>query len=204
MSILNQGVVVYFDIKGKKKEKVYVKYPLEPIRSSSRRNEGVEGSVQRLDDEEAMKQRIVRIFENDLPLEAAYSYFSSEEKFNVLLNSFDISASYTYDQSKGSLEYRLKIPKDKINTDSKKNLERLTIGVKTIKKEQHQDRAERPQPSIGGGGSGGRGGPPNGVQGNGPPKGQGGQGGQNEGPPSSNSRMKPADVELNFWFAVNQ
>ena len=148
-----------------------------------------------------MKQRIARIFEKDLPLEAWYSYFSKEEKFNVLLNSLDINVSYNYNRNKGLLEYNLKIPKNKINTDSKKDLRKLTIGVKTIKKKRNQENIERPQSSIGGG-SGGRGGPPSGGQGGGPPGGRGSQGGQKGGPPS-NEKMKPTAVELDFWFEAN-
>jgi hypothetical protein len=203
MSMLHFGVSVFFDIKGKKKENVSVTYPLGLIKSNSKGSKNVREDLKVSEEEKAVKQRIVRVFEKELPNEAVYHYFNSRETFNVLLNSLDITAFYTYDQGEGLLEYDLKIPINKINTDSKKDLRKLTIGVKTVKKEQHQKNTERPQGSMGGG-SGGSSGRPSGGQGSRPSGGgQGAQGGQKGGPQSSNKKMKPTDVELDFWFAAN-
>ncbi len=203
-SILHLGVSVFFDVKGKEKENVFVKYPLEPLRLNSRPNRNDSSEDRDPEKEEAeIKERFARILENDFPQEAAYTFFDREEKFHVLLNSLDITAAYTYNTKSGELMYNLTIPKSKINFKSDKDFEKLMIGVKTNQREKMERNSDRPQVSMGGRGSGGRGGGQGGGGQRGGGQRGGGQGGQNDGPPKSNKREKPTDVLIDFWFEAN-
>ena len=101
MSMLRLGVTVFFDIKGKKKQNVYVKYPSEPI--VRQRQQGRRGGAQRSDESEATsfeeeqakrQKRITDLLENDYSQMAEYKYFKDAEEFNILMNNLDISAAF--------------------------------------------------------------------------------------------------------------
>lgn len=203
MSMLHLGVSVFFDIKGKKKENVYVKYPSEPVRPAA-----IKGNSDRSEpenftkDEEDKGQLIKEILENDYPQKAEYGYFDDEEEFHILLNNLGVTISFTYDENDGLLEYVLKIPKNKINLNQTKSTSKFMVGVKT-------NTIERKNRDGGGGLSGnvggiGLGGGQNGQsrsggrQGGGAPS--GGRGQRGGPPPSSGENGKPAEVVLNFWF----
>lgn len=196
MSILHFGVTVFFDIKGKKKQTVYVKYPLEPIKPNMKKGVNLNDDFPTLEDENRIKLSIINTIENELPQEAEYRYFDAKDTFHILLNTQDISLSYNYNIANGLLEYNLKIPKNKINADSKKDLSKLMIGVKTNSIELKQINNGKPSVNIGGIGFGGQGGRQGGSPG-------GGQGGQRNGSPAAEKNAKPKEAILDFWFKAD-
>lgn len=214
MSMLKLGVSLFFDIKGKKKQNVYVKYPSEPIiqhqiqqrqqersKLSDRSSRSEATSIE--EDEANRKKRITDILENDYSQNAEYSYFGDAVDFHILMNTLGISAAFTYNEEEGLLEYDLTLPKSKINTDDNKDLLKLTIGIKTIKEKRERNNKEGIQGNIGGisldsqqrggrsgsGQAGGRSG--------------GGQRGQRGGPPNARDQSKTSHVLLNFWFKAD-
>jgi hypothetical protein len=50
MSMLRLGISIYFDVKGKEKEDVFVKYPLEPVRPSFNKGEETAQGVPSLEE----------------------------------------------------------------------------------------------------------------------------------------------------------
>ncbi|MRI00191.1 hypothetical protein GH721_06530 [Kriegella sp. EG-1] len=201
-SMLHMGVSVFFDIKGKKKQNVFVKYPLEPIRPDKQR--GIEETLEEIEtvEEIANKRnlRIKSIIENELPQKAEFSYFDDSEEFHILLNSIGISLAYTFDEEKGLLEYSLTIPKGKISDNPNADFKKLTIGIKSNLREEKSD-TNRPTVSMGGRGSGGRpgGGIGGGQRGNGRQGGAGQRGGQG-GSSDDSEHNKPKIEILDFWF----
>ncbi|RMA64330.1 hypothetical protein [Ulvibacter antarcticus] len=193
MSMLSLGVTVFFDVKGKEKENVYIKYPLEPVKTNFNKGQVPLDGFQTSEEETKRRQQIAKLIENDLPQEAAYNYFDSQEQFHILLNSLDTSLSYIYDPQKGLLEYRLKIPKRRISANSKEDFSKLAIGVKTGKLPDHKpkedDSSRRPESKKRGGGrpSGGRG---------------GGRPNNSERPESQNRQSSMATID--FWFMASE
>lgn len=204
MSILHLGVTVYFDIKGKKKKNVYVKYPIVPIRPKRKREQEVANDIQLFEEDNLAKNRILDIIESDLPKEAEYRYFDNKESFHILLNNLNVTITYDYNVTNGLLEYHLKVPKNKINSNPKKDLSNLLIGVKTNEIYQKNRNNERPNASMGGRGSGGQSGPPGGGQGGGqggsPSGEQGGQSGKSQ---MSDKNQDKSGVALDFWFKAS-
>ena len=119
-TILREGVTVYFDIKGKKKKNVFVRYPNKVLQSKGRRQQGGQRSI-----EEAPKSE--ESIET-LPQQAFYSHFNTEREFHILLNDLHIEVNLEV-LEQHRIKYRLKIPKNKINDDPKKDLSKLTIGI---------------------------------------------------------------------------
>jgi len=195
MSMLRMGVTVFFDVKGKKKEDVYIKYPLKPIRLGSKRDEEDVPSkgFKTLEEEKRSKQYIAKLIEKDLPQEAEYHHFDSQEEFHILLNSLNASISYTYNEENGLLEYRLKIPKNRISSSSKEDFSKLVIGVKTNKKEQTRPKADNRSKSNTRGGR-----PSSGGRGDG-----GGRGKRSNGANLDNQNMQDALKTIDFWFTVS-
>jgi uncharacterized membrane protein YgcG len=188
-SMLRLGVSVYFDVKGKEKEDVYVKYPLEPIISSFIRGEESSQSLPSLEDEQMRKENIAKLVNEELPLEAMYHYFDNEEQFHVLLNSLDASVSYTYNKEEGLLEYQLRIPKYKVSSNPKEDFSQLIIGVKSNKMTNNRQKAEsESQPNGKGGGqrSGGSRG--------------GGRGNRGGGDRTGGQTSQQSTKTLDFWF----
>lgn len=219
MSMLRLGVSVFFDIKGKKKQNVYVRYPSEPMqrqRPQGRPDEsGRSGRPEATsfeEDEAKRKKRITDILEKDYSQNAVYGYFDDTEEFHILMNTVGIDVAFTYNEEEPVLEYNLILPKNKINTDVNKDLSKLTIGIETIKAKSEGKNGEGISGSLGGfnlggqqGGGrsgGGQGGPPGGGRGGN--SNQGGQGGQRGNRPNTDNSNRANDVMLDFWFAVNK
>lgn len=223
MSMLHQGFSVYFDVKGKKKKKVAVKYPAE-VKPQQRGRGAQSGRPQGGDNGQRSQQRPERGEEtdgerkgpdmfkviNDLPLEALYTYYDSSREFNLEINALDISVAYSYEKENGGiLYYQLKIPKYRI-AEENVNLSNLSIGIITTKvKQENRDSGISMNLGSGGGGGqgggrggsgGGQGGPPGGGGGQGGGRGGSGGGGQG-GPPQQNQR--PELDTINFWFKAN-
>lgn len=194
MSMLHLGITVYFDTKGRKKQNVSIKYPIQSKRPNAKQRENTSKGFKDFEHDSVLRQKIAEVINKGLPQEGEYKYFGTKEKFHILLNTLNVAVSYTYNATNGLLEYDLVIPKNKISKDSEIDLSKLMIGVKTNTIKKNKEDAERPNISLGGRGSGGQGGPPGGGQ---------GQGGQRNGPPKTNKNVKPTEVVLDFWFKAN-
>lgn len=191
MAMLRLGVTVYFDVKGKDNEDVYIKYPLEPAKPKFNKEEASIDGFQTLEEEKKRKQHIASLIENDLPKEAEYSYFDSQQQFHILLNSLDASIAYTYNEEKGLLEYRIKIPKNRVSANPKEDFSKLAIGVKTGKlkgvKPKRDDLSRGSGSNMRGGGSS-----------------SGGRGGQNNGEMPEGQNKQQAMAGIDFWFSTSK
>jgi len=135
MSIIRNGLTVYFDVKGRKKEDVYIKYPYntEPIQLWQNPQE-------RIKNEESSSIDLNTIIEN-IPKEAEYGYYDEKQQFHKDLNSQDISLGF---ETNGELlEFSLKIPKNKISNGSQIDFSKLSIGVLTNKFERNSEKGNK-------------------------------------------------------------
>lgn len=199
--MLDQGITVYFDIKGKKKKNVYLQYPKNEKKQSKDRTRRT-GQNQQKPETEEQKRAYIQKKLKELPEKGTYKYFETENEFHTVLNNLDIDVSFSTKNRVG-ITYTVRIPKSKINYDSKKDLSKLSIGV-IIGHNRSDTKGEKPsdrsQMSLGNGqsrGGGSRNGPPGGGQGGGPPS--GGKGGGKK--PSQEDRPQIENQE--FWFDAN-
>lgn len=186
MSILKTGLTVYFDIKGKEKKDVYIKYPLNMEPNQMKQNPDWQNP-----DKDPVSINLNSIIEN-LHAEAEYGYHKEKQKFHKDLNSQDISLSYS--SSGESLKFSLKIPKSKINMDTT-DFSKLSIGVLTNKfdgtksiRKSNQNQSQQMHNGSGNRRGGGMGGGR-------------GQGKSNQGGSNQNHQPKPKGIE--FWFDAN-
>ncbi len=106
-------------------------------------------------------------------------------------------SEYTYNEEKGLLEYRIKIPKNRISANLKTDFSKLAIGVKTGKmkdlKSKSDDLSRGSGSNMRGGGSrpGGNGG-------------RGGRGGQNNGEGPEGQHKQQAMAFIDFWFTASK
>ncbi|MFD2541453.1 hypothetical protein ACFSSB_03915 [Lacinutrix gracilariae] len=184
MSILKNGLTIYYDIKGKKKKDVYVKYPYsnEPgqFRQEGQRN----SDITTIDFESKIEK---------LPAEAEYNSFDDKQTFNKDLNSLDITIENKYTASNEIFEFSIKIPKYRIASKENTDFSKLSIGVVTNKKEGNFNKSRNEGQSQGMRSGGGRGGRRGGGNRGG---GMGRQGGQDAGSRSENAT-------IDFWFDAN-
>lgn len=120
-TILRDGVTVYFDIKGKRKKNVFVRYPSKAPKPNGRREPRGDRNPE---EEEPSREDSME----NLPQEAFYSHFNTEREFHILLNDLDMNVSLDVLQH-NRIKYSLRIPKHQINNNPKKDLSKLTIGV---------------------------------------------------------------------------
>lgn len=134
MSMLRRGITVYFDVRGKHKKDVYIKYPYstEPIPFK-------QGLQEESDNEEPPSFDLNNSIEN-IPEEAEYGFFDDKQQFHKELNNLDMKLGYKYTPSNRLLEFYLRIPKDKIMSNKTKDLSKLSIGVVTNKVERSFDK----------------------------------------------------------------
>ena len=202
LSMLYRGFYVYFDIKGKKKKKVSVQYPLEiePIQRAQGRNDR-DGVSSRVKENGDQKGPDILVMLDAMPKQANYINNDYEEEFHLDLNKLGISISYNYDEENNLLRYDLKMPKQKI-ADSDIDFSKLSIGVLTTKVEG--DTADNGSSvSFGGGGQGGRQG---GRRGGGTRvggRGGGGARGGGQGGARPQQGQRPEAVSIDFWFKPN-
>lgn len=188
LSIIRRGLTVYFDVKGKEKENVYLKYPIniEAPKRGLRINNNEKNTKINLD------SIIAKI-----PNEAEYGFYENKVEFNKDLNSEDISLGFNTNGQ--FFEYSIKVPKTKILIKNKTDLSKLSIGIKSNEPErqnnQRPDESMRQEggnrPNGGGRGGGMSGGRQGGNRGN-----QSGGNNRNERP----TQKKTDRVEIDFWF----
>lgn len=178
MSIIRTGLTVYYDIKGKKKKNVYVKYPYSTEPRQSLQDSRGNNDANPID--------LNSIIEK-LPAEAEYGSFEEKQAFNKDLNSLDIAIENSYTASSQLFEFSIKIPKAKIASQVNSDFSKLSIGV-VANKMEGAVKKERGQGENQGMRSGG------GGRGNG--SGRGGMRGQNRQEPSSTAEK----ITVDFWF----
>lgn len=182
MAILRNGLTIYYDIKGKKKKDVYVKYSYSNEPSQSRQGSRENNDTETVDINSMIEK---------LPAEAEYSSFEEKQAFNKDLNTLDIAIANHYTASSQLFEFSIKIPIAKIASQVNSDFSKLSIGVVAnkmegaVKKErgQGQNQGMRSGGGRGGNGSGG---------------GRGGARGQNEQQSSPTTER----VTIDFWFDV--
>ena len=182
MSIIRNGLTIYYDIKGKKKKDVYVKYPYSNEPRQSRQGSQENNDANPIDLNSMIEK---------LPAEAEYGSFEEKQAFNKDLNTLDIAIANHYTASSQLFEFSIKIPKAKIASQVNSDFSKLSIGVVAnkmegaVKKErgQGQNQGMRSGGGRGGNGSGG---------------GRGGARGQNEQQSSPTTERATID----FWFDV--
>ena len=178
MAILRNGLTIYYDIKGKKKKDVYVKYPYSNEPRQSRQGSQENNDANPID----LNSMIIK-----LPAEAEYGSFEEKQAFNKDLNTLDIAIANHYTSSSQLFEFSIKIPKDKIASQVNSDFSKLSIGV-VANKMEGAVKKERGQGQSQGMRSGG------GRRGNG--NGRGGMKGQNEQRPSTTTEK----ITVDFWF----
>lgn len=181
MSIIRNGLTIYYDIKGKKKKDVYVKYPYSNEQSQSRQGSQENNDANPIDLNSMIEK---------LPAEAEYGSFEEKQAFNKDLNTLDIAIANHYTASSQLFEFSIKIPKTKILSKENSDFSKLSIGVVSNKMEGNIN-SERGQGQNQGMRSGG------GGRGNG--SGRGGMGGQNRQEPSSTAEK----ITIDYWFDAN-
>lgn len=188
-ALLREGVTVYFDLKGKKKKNVFVRYPNKLPKPNRQKQQSQPYTDENLPNIEELIE--------SLPQEAIYSHFNSQREFHILLNDLDTNVSIEI-LKHNRIKYNLRIPKHRINKDPKKSLEKLSIGVLIGRNQTDRpSNDERPTGQSGGrGGNSQGGGPPGGGgSGGGPP---GGKNGGNQRPTQENSPQ----ISI-FWLKAN-
>jgi len=178
MSIIRTGLTVYYDIKGKKKKNVYVKYPYSTEPRQSRQGSQGNNDSNTIDLNSMIEK---------LPAEAEYSSFEEKQEFHKDLNTLDIAIENHYTASSQLFEFSMKIPKTKILSKENSDFSKLSIGVVSNKMEGNINK-ERGQGQNQGMRSGG------GRRGNG--SGRDGMRGQNRQEPSSTAEK----ITVDFWF----
>lgn len=182
MSIIRNGLTIYYDIKGKKKKDVYVKYPYSNEPRQSRQGSQENNDANPIDLNSMIEK---------LPAEAEYGSFEEKQAFNKDLNTLDIAIANHYTASSQLFEFSIKIPKAKIASQVNSDFSKLSIGV-VANKMEGAVKKERGQGQNQGMRSGG------GRRGNSSGGGRGGARGQNEQQSSPTTERATID----FWFDV--
>ena len=186
MSIIRNGLTIYFDLKGKKKKDVYVKYPYSTEPGQLRQN-----PPEQQERDELSAIDFNPIIEN-LPKEVEYAYYDEKQQFHKDLNSQDISLGYT--ATGELLEFSLKIPKSKISNDNETDYSKLSIGVltNTLKRSPEKENSRGQDQGMRRGNGNRRGG------------GMGRSGGRSGGGNRGNSQSQgTTQAGIDFWFDAN-
>lgn len=183
MSIIRNGLTVYYDIKGKEKKNVYVKYPYSNESKPSQQGSLGNSDVNAIDLNSMIKK---------LPAEAEYGSFEEKQAFNKDLNNLDIAIANHYTASSQLFEFSIKTPKAKIASQENSDFSKLSIGVVANKMEgtANKERGSGQSQGMRSGGGG---------RGNGGGGGRGGARGQNE----QQSNLTAEKVTIDFWFDAN-
>lgn len=197
-SIIRTGLTVYFDLKGKKKKDVFIRYPYVD-RSGGSKNKQKSGSGRGNDDSVDLYSLIEK-----MPSNAQYGFYGEATVFNKDLNAQDIHLGYQTDGER--LEFNLQIPKSKIIRKNRNDFTKLSIGVESNQPDKRQSQDRKPETRQGSGirPEGGRGG---GMSGGGREGGMSGvgRGGGNDRPQRGGEDQgekpkRPELVIVNDWF----
>jgi len=176
MSIIRNGLTIYFDVKGKRKKNVYIKYPYKSESRQLRQN------ANKLNKNEGSSSKNLNNIIEKIPKKAEYGYYEEKQQFHKDLNSQDISLGYKATEM--LFEFILKIPKNKISIKNKTDFSKLSIGVLTNKFERNANQKQNQSMKKG--------------KGNGRRGGMGNRNGQ-----MNNGNTQAEQVKINFWFDAN-
>ncbi|MFC6268460.1 hypothetical protein [Frigoriflavimonas asaccharolytica] len=187
MSILKNGLTIYYDLDGKKQKDVSIKYP-----NNNTIRQFQEGNILNVANDIDLNSII-----EQLPAEAEYGYHDIKRTFNKDFNGFDIFIDLIYNDSNQLFEFSVTIPKDKISSQDNTDFSKLSIGVVANGMVRGGERDEGQAQSRGGRSGGGRGN--GGGSGGRSGGGRGGNDRQNGQGQSSTDAKSPSA----FWFNVN-
>ena len=176
LKILRKGLKIYIDTLGKKKEDIFINYPLASNAKSNRST-----MPQRTRGQGGQKKKrsfnVSRMVEK-VSKEARFQYGGEEELFNVMVNSSDFDVSLEAD-SENELSYMVSIPFDRITKKNIYDIQNWSIGIVS-------GAFEIPVQKSGGGMKGG------------------GAGGRGGGAMRSSSGMEMSDMvePIKIWFQV--
>jgi len=193
--MLQRGLYVYFDVRGKKKKKVAIQYPINisPPQRPNRNDRDTGGNRAEVVEEKEQGPDIA-VLVAEMPKMALYTNLDSEVEFHLDLNKLGVSIKYDYDTEGKILRYELTIPKHRI-ADGESNFSKLSIGIISPKIEE-EIKEKSSNVSFGGGGQGGG----RGGQGGRPGGGQGSGGSQTD---RSQQGERPEETTIDFWFKAN-
>ncbi|WP_338357914.1 hypothetical protein [Yeosuana marina] len=184
IAIIKNGLTVYYDIQGKQKKDIYVKYPYT---SNTTKPQQI-SNLSKYADETSTVDLKASI--EQLSKEGEYAYFDAIEQFHKDLNTLDITLTYKYITSKQLLEFSIRIPIDKITSKKHTDLSKLKIGVFTNTIEKRLDKGAQQSQNQGMKSGGGR-------RGNG--MGQGAKSRENGQKPNTTTKK----VSIDYWFNTN-
>ncbi|WPU93475.1 hypothetical protein SNE25_29600 [Mucilaginibacter sabulilitoris] len=192
MRILNAGITLGIDTKGKKKESFSLTFPLAdpgaPPEFGKRSNQ--DGEITKEDRDELMRERVTKL--RNIKVEG---FKDIEGDMITTSNTYGIKAAIDYD-AEGNLVYEIAIPLQFFHTDDiTKNEWAFNFKINGIQRPKGEG-AENPDHQSGGFGGGGRGGRGGGGMGGGR-GGRGGRGGGGFG--GSQAGRSEISQSVDFW-----
>lgn len=143
-SILRRGIHIYINNKGKKKKNVSITYPLiKENKPPLRKSEDFNHEREEIPDPDVLFDQISHMIDKDLPQNAIYSFYDYKKEFNILLNNEKITIDISVNKEENSFNYEVEIPKKLIHEESDKNLDKLMIGIETVKNKRNRNDQER-------------------------------------------------------------
>ncbi|NWJ51413.1 MAG: hypothetical protein HXX14_11175 [Bacteroidetes bacterium] len=199
MKIMRTGLIINFDLNGKKSEKTYFQYPLPQTNRFAGRDMAKQGNGM------GTRFDLNKLFAQ-ISDEAVFNRNGEVEQLNVLATNSDVKV-YMKATNNEEMTYDLYIPLNKISKDGIASLSKLSVGITTGKVDNESAEGGRGE-GMSAGGRGGRGGMPGGMGGGGR-GGRGGmsgggrsggmEGGERSGSFNKSSMTKPIEI----WFKLN-
>ena len=120
------GLKIYFNEEGKKKEDIYINYPV-----GSRTEIGLDEDEQKKLQAKRKNQEIdLQMILKQIQDDAEYSYYEEERIFNILLNSLEVKGTIRLDDEE-IIYYKLEVPKRLINPDNPGAVDAFKLGIKS-------------------------------------------------------------------------
>ncbi len=197
MKIMRTGLIINFDLNGKKSEKTYFQYPLPQTNRFAGQDMVKQGNGM------GTRFDLNKLFAQ-ISDEAIFNRDGEVEQLNVLASKSDVKV-YMKAVNNEEMTYDLFIPLNKISKDGIASLSKLSVGITTGKIENTSSEGGRGEGMSGGrGGRGGMSGGMGGGRGGRGGMGGGGRGGSMGGGERSgafdrSSMTKPIEI----WFKLN-
>ncbi|WP_417591845.1 hypothetical protein [Owenweeksia hongkongensis] len=189
--ILMQGISVWFDEAGRKREYLGFTYPAKDPHADGGRppmNRGERQPMEDSRDNKEMARRLMQQFQSRISYIELHGFLEegSFERLNYRLEKGPIKVDISMNKD-GELLYKVKVPLTSIFTEEGGTNRLVSVGV-----EANFERGAKPSAPPSGGVQMGGGGPPGG--------GQGGQGGGRR--PGQGGDDMDSSSGINFWFKV--
>ncbi|WP_417608958.1 hypothetical protein [Owenweeksia hongkongensis] len=190
--ILMQGISVWFDEAGRKREYLGFTYPAKDPHAEGGRppmNRGEREPMEASRDNKEMARRLMQQFQSRISYIELHGFLEegSFERLNYRLEKGPVKVDISMNED-GELLYKVKIPLTSIFTEEGKTSRLVSVGV-----EGNSEQGNKPSGPPSGGVQMGGGGPPGGGQG-------GGQGGGRR--PGQGGDDMDSSSGINFWFKV--